>query len=63
MNTLQTQEKISAIITEQYNNYNGRLLKTLSKIHRLLRNRLGDEGFLLFLEEQKNTNPQPKYGE
>jgi len=63
MNTkLETQEKISSIIVSRYNNYNGRLLKPLSKVHSLLRMELGDEKFLLFLEEQERITPAPKYG-
>lgn len=63
MNTkLETQEKISSIIASKYNNYNGRLLKPLSLIHKKLKILLGEERFLFFLEEQERINPAPKYG-
>lgn len=56
------QKKINKIILECYpNDYAGRVNMVMRKLHMELREKIGDEKFLEFLEEQQRTNPVPKY--
>jgi len=56
-----TQEKISSIIADEWNNYKGRLLQAKLLEHAETRKELGDDMFLLYLEQQKAINPRPRY--
>lgn len=57
-----TTEKINTIILERYpNDYAGRRNMHLRQLHAELRQKLGEEKFLAFLEDQEENNPKPKY--
>jgi hypothetical protein len=46
-----TQEKIDKIIQERYNNYTGVYKRSFKELHRMIRDKRGDEWFLNYLEE------------
>lgn len=56
-----TQEKISAIITDEWNDYKGKAYQSILLQHAETRKELGDDMFLLYLEQQKAINPRPRY--
>jgi hypothetical protein len=56
------QKKINEIILERYpHEYAGRVNMTMRKLHMEMREKMGDEKFLEFLEEQQLNNPVPVY--
>jgi len=56
-----TQEKINKIHHEYYNNFNGSLLYVNKNLHSELRNFLGDDEYLIYLENIIKENPKPIY--
>lgn len=56
-----TQQKISEIISTEWNNYLGYLFQQKLFEHAELRKEIGDDMFLLYLEQQRKLNPRPKF--
>lgn len=58
-----TQEKIAAIIEDQFHGYRGHhpYVVATKKLHRKIRQVEGDEKFLEFLEKSVKENPRPVY--
>ena len=54
-----TLEKIKQIEREQYNDFDGRKMIGLKQVHSILRNRIGDEDYLRYIEKQQKENPRP----
>lgn len=54
--------KINKILSDRYpNNYAGRQNMAIRQLHAEMREKLGEEKFLEYLEEQEQTSPRPKY--
>lgn len=58
---MSTADKIAAIVKDQYNNYTGKYMRNLIVPHAHLRDKLGDEKFLEYLEERKIADPRPVF--
>ena len=56
-----TQQKIDALIEEQFMGYRGRMYQGIKHVHDALRSTVGDGIFLLVLEDCKRKNPRPIY--
>ena len=56
-----TLEKIKQIEREQYNDFDGRKMIGLKQVHSILRNRIGDEDYLRYIEKQQKENPRPVF--
>lgn len=58
---MNTQEKISTLIADEWNNYKGKFYQEILLQHAEMRKEVGDDMFLLYLEQQKAINPKPKF--
>ncbi len=56
-----TSDKINKIILERYHDYVGRRNIPFRKLHADMREKLGDDKFLEYLELQEEDNPRPVY--
>lgn len=56
-----TTEKIDVIIENQYGGFSGRKMEKLGTVYKKLRERIGDEKYLAFIEAQQLINPRPVY--
>ena len=53
--------RIEQLLELQYNSFRGRKMQALKEVHKRLREYLGDEKYIAFLEKQFVENPMPKY--
>lgn len=60
-NPKSTADKIDEIIADQYNDFKGRIFSSMQPMHLQMREILGDEKYLEYLEKSKLDNPKPVY--
>lgn len=54
-------KEIDGLIAKRYNNYSGRVMKNIQKVHNIVREDKGDEWFLNFLRQQEKDLPRPVF--
>lgn len=58
---MNTKDEISSIVKQQYNDFCGAKMTELKILHKLIRNKVGDKQYLVFLKNNQKQNPRPVY--